>query len=71
MPIFFTGHIIARREGMLFLGYYAAYALYLIMASNQHDSLPFFSSVMLLFVVPLTVLTLLIVTIRELRRSAG
>lgn len=69
LPIFFTGHIIARWEGFLFLGYYTAYTLYLIMASVQHDALPFFSNAMLLFTMPLTALTLLIVTIREFRRG--
>ena len=67
LPIFFTGHIITRREGLLFLGYYAADALYLILASAQHDVVPFFSAAMLLFTIPLTVLTLVVVTIRELR----
>ena len=71
LPIFFTGHIIARWEGFLFLGYYVAYTLYLILASAQHDALPFFSNAMLLFVMPLTALTLLIVTIRECRSCAN
>ncbi|MBS4007933.1 MAG: calcium/sodium antiporter [Clostridium sp.] len=71
LPIFFTGHIIARWEGFLFLGYYVAYTLYLILASAQHDALPFFSNAMLLFVLPLTALTLLIVTIRECRSCAN
>ncbi len=31
LPVFFTGHVIARWEGVLFLGYYVAYTLYLIL----------------------------------------
>jgi cation:H+ antiporter len=66
LPIFFTGLQIARWEGGVFLGYYIAYTLYLILASTQHDALPAFSNIMLLFVVPLTVVTLLVVSARSL-----
>ncbi|MCE5249664.1 calcium/sodium antiporter [bacterium] len=58
LPVFFTGRIIARWEGALFLGYYGAYTLYLIMASSHHNALPVFNSVMMMFVIPLTVLVL-------------
>ncbi|REL37889.1 sodium:calcium antiporter [Rhodohalobacter sp. SW132] len=58
LPIFFTGGIISRGEGILFLGYYTAYSLYLILAATHHDALPGFSSVMIWFVIPITVLTL-------------
>jgi len=59
LPIFFTGGVISRGEGALLFGYYIAYTLYLILASSQHDSLPMFSSVMIWFVVPITVIFLL------------
>ncbi len=67
LPIFFTGFRVARWEGFLFLVYYASYVLYLILDASQHDALPLFSSVMLLFVVPLTALTLLVLVVRERR----
>ena len=54
LPIFFTGHLIARWEGGLFLAYYVAYTTYLLMAAAEHDRLPMFNDVMLLFVLPLT-----------------
>lgn len=69
LPIFFTGNLITRWEGFVFIGYYIAYTLYLILDSTQHDILPLFSQVMFMFVLPLTVLTIAIVTLRELRRS--
>jgi cation:H+ antiporter len=69
LPIFFTGHLIARWEGALFLGYYAAYVLYLLLDAVQHDALPAFSSAMLTFVLPLTVLTLAIGVARSLRHD--
>lgn len=66
LPIFFTGNVIARWEGLLFFGYYSAYVAYLIIGSKHHDILPIFSYVMLVFVIPLTILTLVIVTIRSI-----
>jgi len=71
LPIFFTGHLIARWEGLLFLGYYVAYTVYLFLYSSEHGALPAFSQVMYLYVIPLTVLTLLIVIIRALRNGNG
>lgn len=68
LPIFFTGFRVARWEGCLFLVYYASYVVYLILDASQHDALPLFSSVMLLFVVPLTALTLLVLVVRERRQ---
>ena len=67
LPIFFTGHIISRQEGVLLLGYYVAYTLYLILAATHHDALPRFSAVMLYFVIPLTIVTLIIIAVREIR----
>ncbi|GIX38559.1 MAG: sodium:calcium antiporter [Silanimonas sp.] len=75
LPIFFVGYSINRWEGALFLGYYVAYTAYLILDSTGHAVLPVYSSVMLHFVVPLTVLTLGVVLYREIRarraRRAG
>lgn len=67
LPIFFTGHLIARWEGALFLGYYIAYTFYLILAATQNAALPLYQAAMLWFALPLTVLTLIIVTLRAIR----
>ncbi|MGK2950963.1 MAG: calcium/sodium antiporter [Thiobacillus sp.] len=69
LPILLTGREIARWEGAVFLGYYAAYLLYLVLAAQQHDSLPAYSGVMLSYVMPLTVVTLVVSFLR--RRPAG
>lgn len=69
LPIFFTDGVISRSEGALLLGYYAAYTLYLVLAAAHHDTLPRYSAVMLYFVMPLTVITLCLVTVREIRRK--
>lgn len=58
LPIFFTGHLIARWEGALFLAYYIAYTTYLLLDAAGHDAVAPFSTIMLWFVVPLTVVTL-------------
>lgn len=58
LPIFFTGHEIARWEGAIFLGYYVAYSAYLLLDAAGHDALQPFSWVMLGFVVPITVFTI-------------
>jgi cation:H+ antiporter len=65
LPVFMTGREIARWEGGVFLGYYVAYVTYLIMAARQHDALQAFSGLMLGFVVPLTLVTLVVVFIRR------
>jgi cation:H+ antiporter len=68
LPILFTGYRITRLEGTLFLGYYAAYTIFLILQSTQHDSLEAFSGIMLLFVLPLTAIGL-IVSVMVARRA--
>ena len=64
LPIFLSGREIARWEGAVFLGYYAAYVSYLILAAQQHDALETYSTVMMGFVIPLTVITLVVSLIR-------
>lgn len=59
-PIFFSGFTVARWEGGVFLGYYVAYTLFLIFKATEHDLLAPFSAVFFEFVVPLTVLGILL-----------
>jgi cation:H+ antiporter len=70
LPVFLTGREIARWEGGVFLLYYAAYVAYLILAAQQHDALGLFSSTMLGFVIPITVVTLVVMTLRPHRTGA-
>ena len=71
LPIFFTGYRIARWEGLLFLGYYAAYVTYLVLDATAHPALGGFTVATAFFVVPLTVVTLAVVTVRSIRRGDG
>ena len=64
IPIFVTGNVISRWEGFLFVGYYVAYATFLILRAADHEHLEIFSRVMLLFVIPITVITLVTVMAR-------
>ncbi len=67
LPVAFTGYLIARWEGILLLGYYGAFLLYLVLDATRPDAAPLFRGAMLWFVLPLTGITLLVLTSRELR----
>ena len=67
LPIFFTGHVIARWEGVLFLFYYAAYTAYLLLAAQRHDLLDSYGTAMATVVLPLTVVTLAVFAARHWR----
>ena len=71
LPIFFTGHTIARWEGGVFLGYYVLYTLYLVLKNTDGvEWLPVFQSVLFLFLLPLTLLTLAVSATRAWRGRA-
>jgi cation:H+ antiporter len=60
LPVFFNGFEINRWEGALFVGYYIAYVTYLVLKATEHDALPLYSGAMLVFVLPITGVTLLV-----------
>ena len=65
LPIAFTGFVIARWEGSLFVLLYVAYTVYLVLASTAHGALEGFTDVMVWFVLPLLAITLIAVTAYE------
>jgi len=71
LPVFFTGNRIDRWEGLVFLAYYVAYTVYLILRATEHDALATFSLAMGTFVLPLTVVTLALFIYRHWRASRG
>lgn len=71
LPIFFTDGLISRWEGALFLAYYIAYTAYLVLNSAQHAALPAFSTIMLILVIPLTGVTLIVLTWQAVQRRRG
>lgn len=67
LPVFFLDFRIARWEGALFFGYYIAYTLFLILEATRHDALSTYSFIMLAFVIPITVVTLVVLVVRYIR----
>ncbi len=57
-PIFFSDFQIKRWEGVLFVGYYIFYVVYLILHASQHDALDEYTLVMRWFVLPFVAVTL-------------
>jgi len=66
LPIFFTGHRIARWEGALFLTYYAAYTTFLVLDAQHSAAAPVLGSFMAAFAIPLTAVTLVVLAFRAL-----
>jgi cation:H+ antiporter len=70
LPVFLTGREIARWEGGMLLAYYVVYVTYVVLGAQQHAVLPAFGAAMLSFVLPLTVVTLVVAMLRP-ARAAG
>lgn len=71
LPIFFTGYRINRWEGLLFLAYYVAYTLYLILSSTGRPFADVMGEAMLGYVLPLTAVTLVVIAARAWRKQRG
>lgn len=72
LPIFWNGYALQRWEGWVFLTYYGAYIAWLVLDSADHGIREEYAVAILGFVVPLTVLTFVVIAVRERRadRSA-
>jgi cation:H+ antiporter len=71
LPLFATGYVLELWEGAVFLGFYAAYVSWLVLDATDHDLRDGYRSVMLLFVLPLVLITLTVIVSREWRRRRG
>jgi cation:H+ antiporter len=69
LPLVARRHEISRWQGGFFLAFYLAYVLYLILAAKQHESLEWFSAVMLEFVIPLVAASLIALVYAQRVRS--
>jgi cation:H+ antiporter len=67
LPIFFTGNRIARWEGGLFLGYYAAYIAFLVLDSVGSPGVRTLDAILTWFALPLTAVTLAVSVFRHFR----
>jgi cation:H+ antiporter len=64
LPIFST-YTITRWQGLLFLAYYCLYTGYLILDSADHEGLSEYRVLMVTVVVPLTVVTVIVFSLRS------
>jgi cation:H+ antiporter len=64
LPVFFTGKMIERWEGALFLAYYLAYTTFLILGATESDATRPFAAAMLGLAFPLTCVVLLVSLLR-------
>lgn len=71
LPIFFTDQRVDRKEGALLLGYYAAYVAYLVLKAGRHAAAPALGDALRWFVIPMTVLVLLTLSVRQWRGVSG
>jgi cation:H+ antiporter len=71
LPLFATGYVLERWEGAVFFGFYTAYVSWLVLDATDHGLRDSYRSAMLLFVLPLVVLTMAVILGREWRRRRG
>lgn len=68
LPLFATGYVLERWEGSVFLGFYAAYISWIVLDATDHDLRDSYRSAVLMFVLPLVLLTLAVILSRQWRR---
>lgn len=69
LPVFFSGYVISRANGALFLAFYGAYLAYLILTAARHEALGTYQAAMMYFILPITAVTLAIIGLRALRKN--
>jgi cation:H+ antiporter len=65
LPIMFSGGRIQRWEGGVLVVYYVGYVTYLVLSQTGHMSAPTFGAAMAWFVIPMSILTLMVVGFRD------
>jgi cation:H+ antiporter len=71
LPFFAVGYSLKRWEGWLFLSYYAAYLTWLVLDSSEHSLRDEYGIALLVFVLPLSLITFTVISVRAGRRSAA
>lgn len=71
LPMVFWDNTLDRWEGAVFVAYYLAYLTFLVLDATGHRAANPFSVVLLGFVLPLTVLTVIVVALRQRRGTGG
>ncbi len=70
LPIFFANYRINRWEGLVFLGYYLAYVVYLLLFATNRPFYKILGDAILWYALPLTAITLIIIGARAWQRGA-
>lgn len=71
LPISLTGYRIARWEGAFLLMIYLAFIAYVVLEALQHDAMPAYLTITKAFVIPVTVVTLLLLSVQAFRQRTG
>lgn len=71
LPVFFAGYRINRWEGLLFLAYYAAYTLYLVLSASGRPLADQFAHAILGYALPLTAVTLVVIAVQSWRKTSS
>ena len=71
LPLAFTGSLIRRWEGALLLSLYVSYLIYTVLEAAERPILQGFTTVMMWFVTPLVVLTVVSTVLYEIARRRG
>ncbi|MGK2966713.1 MAG: calcium/sodium antiporter [Tepidiformaceae bacterium] len=67
LPVFFAGYAITRLNGVVFLGFYVAYTVYLLLDASNHDALGNYTLVTFGFAGPIVLLTFLALAVQAFR----
>lgn len=67
LPLFFRGNEISRWEGAVLVAYAFGYTGYVLLAAIDHPAVPGLRDALVAIVLPLTLLTLAIIIVREVR----
>ncbi len=64
LPVFFNNYQISRRNGLVFLVFYAAYMGHMFLTATSHEALSSYEDALVYYVLPLTAATLVFITWR-------
>lgn len=69
LPVFANGHVLNRWEGIVFLGLYTSYILWLVLDANDHGIRDAYGSAMVFLVIPVVAVTIMVMWARGRARQ--
>jgi cation:H+ antiporter len=70
-PLFYVGMELDRWRGALFLGYYVAYTVYLVLDYTGHSAAPIVSHILILWISPLVALTISWLAFKQYKKGSS